>query len=247
MSKQAKPTIFSTFFNWLSSADFIRLDDGCMLEDWCIDLRAEGADPVLVISWEDGGNDYEERFTRSAIEEARFEDGKYVVVNDEGERSTIKAGKVVGHYPAEPSGDSSGEFTVTWRIEVNAESPMAAAEAAFEIMRDKSSEATFFNVEDINGERFDVDLFEETIKSMAKQPLNRVGVVIEGGIVQAVVATRPEELDVMVIDYDTEGSQGDELREVEQHDGDSTLAVVSYRGRAEEAGINLNRLFEMGE
>ena len=244
MSKQAKQNVFTKFTNWLSTADFIRLDDGCMLDDWCLDLQADGDDAVLTVNWESGCSDYEERFTRKSIENGHFENGKFCLVNDEGESAWINAGKVVPHYPSEENAAPLSEFTVKWEIEVDADSPWEAAKQALSIMRDRGSDATYFNITDAKGELYDVDIEEERTRSVAKPPLNRVGVIVEGGIVQSIVATRPEELDVVVIDYDIEGSHVSELGDVEQSDGSFSEAIVSLRGKAEEATINLNRLFD---
>ena len=51
------------------------------------------------------------------------------------------------------------EYTVTWEIQIDADSPRKAAEEAREIQRDHGSEAVFFTVENMEtSEKTDVDL-----------------------------------------------------------------------------------------
>jgi len=72
------------------------------------------------------------------------------------------------------------------------------------------------------------------------KPLPRLAVVVEGGIVQAVVADSALALDVAVVDYDTEG--GGEIIAVPQADGGAAEAVVSFC-QVEPAGIDLDAVF----
>ena len=61
-------------------------------------------------------------------------------------------------------GDMDGEmksYRVTWMIELDAESPVQAAELALEIQRDPGSIATIFGVQEIVGPLCEVDLFLE--------------------------------------------------------------------------------------
>ena len=68
-----------------------------------------------------------------------------------------------------------------------------------------------------------------------------VGVILEGGLVQCVVSSAPEHLpdmDLIILDYDVEGADADELLHVPQGDGATAQAV----GRIEQitlSGIDL--------
>jgi len=55
-----------------------------------------------------------------------------------------------------------------------------------------------------------------------------IDVIIEGGIVQNIVTDDPSEkgLIVKVIDYDTDGAEEEDLEEIDQGDGTSSLAYV---------------------
>lgn len=52
------------------------------------------------------------------------------------------------------------EYTVSWDIQLDAESPLEAAKKAFAIMRDPDSLATCFDVIAPNGECIGIDLHE---------------------------------------------------------------------------------------
>ena len=72
-----------------------------------------------------------------------------------------------------------------------------------------------------------------------------VGIIIEGGLVQSVVSTVPDRvsyLDLVILDYDVEGADADELLHVPQGDGASAQAV----GRIEQitqSDIDLTAVF----
>ena len=70
----------------------------------------------------------------------------------------------------------------------------------------------------------------------------RLAVVIDGGIVQAVVSDHAVGMAVAVVDYDTDGAGGDELTPVPQGDGTCVDAVVS-RWKASPPAIDLDALF----
>lgn len=75
----------------------------------------------------------------------------------------------------------------------------------------------------------------------------RLAVVIEGGLVQAIVADRPEAVpSVAVIDYDTDGFEPEELRYITQSDGTKSTALV-VEHYVERAAIDLNEVFQEPE
>lgn len=71
---------------------------------------------------------------------------------------------------------------------------------------------------------------------------NRVAVVLEGGIVQAVVADRLGEIEVVVIDYDADGCDESEIARITQPDGSTSDAWV-YDCMTERPRISLDEVF----
>jgi len=71
---------------------------------------------------------------------------------------------------------------------------------------------------------------------------NRVAVMVEGGLVQDVVADRPDELRVAVVDDDTEGGDAADLTRLAQPAGRSTPACVR-EVVAEPVAILLDKVF----
>lgn len=71
---------------------------------------------------------------------------------------------------------------------------------------------------------------------------NRVAVVLEGGIVQSVVADRPEEIEIAVIDYDADGCDESEIARLTQPDGSTSDAWV-YDCMIERPRISLDEVF----
>jgi hypothetical protein len=55
---------------------------------------------------------------------------------------------------------ASNDYTVTWEIQLSADSPRAAAELALEIQRDVYSDAVVFSVTGDDGNQTTVDLME---------------------------------------------------------------------------------------
>ncbi|MES1934757.1 MULTISPECIES: hypothetical protein [Salinisphaera] len=72
-----------------------------------------------------------------------------------------------------------------------------------------------------------------------------LAIVMEGGLVQAVVSDRSEAIrvNVWIIDYDTDGADDDELSEVPQGDGSFCDAVVDHRYLTE-AAIDLHHIVD---
>ena len=87
------------------------------------------------------------------------------------------------------------------------------------------------------------DIGPRTEDPLSSKPI--VGVIIEGGLVQSVVSTAPEQLsnlDLVILDYDVEGADADELLHVPQGDGASAQVV----GRIEQitlSDIDLTAVF----
>lgn len=76
---------------------------------------------------------------------------------------------------------------------------------------------------------------------------SRLAIVMEGGIVQAVIANQPDTApDIAVVDYDTDGYEPNELRPITQSDGSQSLALV-IEHFVEPAGINLDEVFQESE
>jgi len=60
-----------------------------------------------------------------------------------------------------------------------------------------------------------------------------VAVILEGGLVQCIVSDRPNDIqpiNLMVLDYDTEGADKEELLQVPQKDGSISTATGRYVG-----------------
>ncbi|MEW5756454.1 MAG: hypothetical protein AB1810_09120 [Pseudomonadota bacterium] len=80
-----------------------------------------------------------------------------------------------------------------------------------------------------------------------RKACERLVVIIEGGLVQAVVADRPDVAPaVAVIDYDTEGFEPEDLRHITQSDGSKAKALV-VEHRVEYAAIDLEEVFQEAE
>jgi len=83
--------------------------------------------------------------------------------------------------------------------------------------------------------------------SEPRRSCERLAVVIEGGLVQAVVADQPDAApSVAVVDYDTDGFEPEELRYITQSDGTQSAALV-VEHYVEEAGIDLDDVFQSTE
>jgi len=73
-----------------------------------------------------------------------------------------------------------------------------------------------------------------------------VAIILEGGLVQCVVSDRPDDIqpmNLMVLDYDTEGADEDELLQVPQKDGSVSTATGRYLG-FDQAEIGLADVME---
>ncbi|HED14467.1 MAG TPA: hypothetical protein ENI62_12580 [Gammaproteobacteria bacterium] len=90
-----------------------------------------------------------------------------------------------------------------------------------------------------------VDVDQKSIKS-AKQCAQLV-VVLEGGIVQAMIADQPDAAPaVAVADYDTDGYESEELCRITQSDGSQSMALV-VEHYVEPTRINLDEIFQKSD
>jgi len=56
--------------------------------------------------------------------------------------------------------------------------------------------------------------------------MNRIALIMEGGIIQNILAD--EEVYITILDYDTEDAEEEDLTEVPQNDGTSVKALIGY-------------------
>ena len=56
--------------------------------------------------------------------------------------------------------------------------------------------------------------------------MNRIAIIMEGGLIQDILAD--EEVDITIVDYDTEDAEEEDLTEVPQNDGTSVEAFIGY-------------------
>lgn len=84
----------------------------------------------------------------------------------------------------------------------------------------------------------------ETLEAiLATDAPRRLAIVLDGGLVQAVVGENlPNNLGVAIIDYDTEGVDDVDLALVRQSDGSDAEAIVTLSA-IDPPGIDLNSVF----
>ena len=73
-----------------------------------------------------------------------------------------------------------------------------------------------------------------------------VAIILEGGLVQCIVSDRPGNIppmNVIVLDYDTEGADEEELLQVPQKDGSVSTATGRYEGFCQ-AEIDLSAVMD---
>ncbi len=56
--------------------------------------------------------------------------------------------------------------------------------------------------------------------------MNRIAIIMDGGIIQNILAD--EEVDITIVDYDTEDAEEEDLTAVRQTDGTSVEAYLGY-------------------
>jgi hypothetical protein len=77
--------------------------------------------------------------------------------------------------------------------------------------------------------------------------MNRMVIIMDGGIIQNILAD--EEVDITIVDYDTEDLEEEDLTEVPQNDGTSVEAFIGYPNvdLSDEGRKFLDRLNKEGE
>jgi len=73
--------------------------------------------------------------------------------------------------------------------------------------------------------------------------INRIAVVIEGDVIQAVVADRPQEVHMATVEYSPDGFDASELRCITQGNGHQAQALVTEHF-VEAAAICLDEVFD---
>lgn len=75
----------------------------------------------------------------------------------------------------------------------------------------------------------------------------RLAIVVEGGLVQSVISDAAESLDVLLIDYDVEGSDESDVHDVPQDDGSLSRAAGGRRDVESVESVRLDELFRAFE
>ena len=73
------------------------------------------------------------------------------------------------------------------------------------------------------------DLLNQAILEIQNNPTMKLAIIVEGGLVQGVVSDKPDmyPLDIICIDYDTEGAEAEDLILVKQGKGGEVEAFAS--------------------
>lgn len=89
--------------------------------------------------------------------------------------------------------------------------------------------------------RADLETLEAILANRAVP--RRLAVVLEGGIVQSVVGQNvPDDIDLAIVDYDTDGADAEDLTPVRQANGSEASAIVSSP-RIDDPVIDLDSVF----
>ncbi|MGH8156586.1 MAG: hypothetical protein ACREPQ_00570 [Rhodanobacter sp.] len=122
-----------------------------------------------------------------------------------------------GHFVG-PHGDRASGLNV---VEIDLE------REAYRAIMAEASKAKWHPPE-YTGNDIDADILrwlrEEYVPHAAVPPAGEIGIRMEGGVIQSVWTDRP--MDVVVIDYDTEGCSADELFDMPQDDGRTSECIV---------------------
>lgn len=79
------------------------------------------------------------------------------------------------------------------------------------------------------------------------EPQMKLAIVLEGGLVQFIVSDTPEafsNVDIVVVDYDTNNDDPNDQKEVPQRDGSISTAYASDWSGVDRAEIDLDRVWE---
>ena len=135
-------------------------------------------------------------------------------------------------------------YQVRFEIDIDdAETPLGAASRAWAHIVRSGSTANVFDVTDEQGQTVRVDLQDLSVTPLPPRAPNRVVVVLEGGLVQAVVADRPDELVAAAVDYDTGEYEAEDCFSLCQGDGRHALAVAGHVTVSDPA-INIDAVFD---
>jgi hypothetical protein len=72
---------------------------------------------------------------------------------------------------------------------------------------------------------------------------NRIVVVIEGGLVQTILADDPDGIEAVVLDYDTEGADPGDYTTITQSDGSESDAFVQVEP-PDHARISIDEVYQ---
>lgn len=121
------------------------------------------------------------------------------------------------------------EYKITWTINVTGENPLDAAKQALALFKAEDSTATIFRVENPQGATTEIDLHLQT-ETVVKTLSTVIAIIMDGGVVQEIISNNTDNSpDCIVIDYDTNGYEEEDLSKIPQRDGSFSHAHVHDR------------------